>query len=231
MVYIAIPNVGFQWTLKVVLPSLEKTVQSVKSDELRSKIRLWCQRVMHQKAWTARHWAIQAGVSPTTLTRFINNGDFHYTLSAATLDKLARAASATLDFDEHHPQQVYIPVFGKEHLRQAIKDGVGNSRYIYSMTSDENIPVSTPFADCIFIRQDSGKLALCRDAAPSPGDRVLTWCPDDTVAICFLRPPYLIRADNAAAACRADDPKTYTFGECIGELELFKNPHIEPSEA
>jgi len=184
---------------------------------------------MDQRVWTARHWALQAGVSPTTLTRFINNVDFHYTLSAATLDKLARAANATLDFDEHHPQQVYIPVFSRGHLRQAIKDGGGNPRYIYSMKSDDNIPVSTPFAKCVFIRQDSGKLALCRNAAASPGDRVLVWCPDDSIAICVLRPPYLIRADNAASACRMDDPECYVFGECVGELELFKHLHAEPA--
>jgi transcriptional regulator with XRE-family HTH domain len=209
--------------LKVVSPRAGKTVQSVKSEELRSKIREWCQRVMNQRGWTARHWALQAGVASTTLTRFINNGEFYYTLSAATLDKLARAANATLDFDEHHPQQVYIPVFSREHLLQAIKDGGGNPRYVYCMKSDENIPVSTPFASCVFIRQDSGKLALCRNAAAAPGERVLVWCPDDTVAICFLRPPYLIRADNASQACRQDDPRSYVFGECIGELELFKS--------
>ena len=179
---------------------------------------------MEQRQWTARHWAVQAKVSPTTLTRFINNGDFYYTLSAATLDKLARAANATLDFDEHHPQQVYIPVFSKEHLQRAIERGGGNPRHIYSMTSDENIPVITPFAQCIFIRTDNDKLALCRDAAPNPGDLVLAWCPDDTVAISYYRPPYLIRADNAAHACPINDPKSYIFGECIGELKLFKRP-------
>lgn len=184
---------------------------------------------MEMRGWTARHWALRAGVAATTLTRFLNNDGFHYTLSAATLDKLARAANATLDFHDPQPQQVYIGVFGKEHLAAAIMGSGGNPRRIYSMTSDETIPVSSPFGDCIFIRQDSGKLALCRNAEAAVGERVLAWCPDDSVAICYLRPPFLIRADNAAHACPVEGPGTHIFGECIGELELFKNPGADPS--
>lgn len=202
-------------------------MNSKKSEQLRTLIREWCQKVMEMRGWTANHWAKRAGVSSTTLTRFLNNGDFHYTLSAATLDKLAKAANATLDFHDPQPQQVYIPVFDKQHLVAAIKEGGGNPRHIYSMTSDDTIPVSSPFADCIFIRQDSGKLALCRNAEPVVGERVLAWCPDDGVAICFYRPPHLTRADNAAKACPIDDPDTHIFGECIGELELFKIPRAK----
>ena len=205
-------------------------MQTLKSDALRAQIRQWCQRVMEMKAWTPRHWAGQANVSPTTLTRFLNNGDFHYTLSAATLDKLARAANVTLDFHDPHPQQVYIPVFSKRHLAVAIQEGDGDPRRIYSMTSDETIPVSSPFGNCIFVRQDSGKLALCRNAEPTVGERVLAWCADGSVAICYFRPPFLIRADNAAHACPIGADDTHIFGECIGELELFKNPHAEPAE-
>lgn len=208
----------------------EAPVQSLKSDALRAQIRQWCQRVMEGRGWTPRYWAKQAQVSPTTLTRFLNNQDFHYTLSSATLDKLARAANVTLDFNDPRPQQVYIPVFNREHLALAIKEAGGNPRHIYSMTSDEKIPVSSPFGDCIFIRQDSKKLALCRNAEPTVGERVLAWCPDGSISICYYRPPFLIRADNAAHTCPLGAEATHIFGECIGELELFKNPHTAPAE-
>ena len=185
---------------------------------------------MEIRGWTPRQWAKRAQVSPTTLTRFLNNGEFYYTLSAATLDKLARAANVTLDFNDPNPQQVYIPVFNRDHLAAAIREGGGNPQHLYSMTSDENIQVSAPFGECIFIRQDSGKLAMCRNTEPIAGERVVAWCPDGSVAICFYRPPHLTHADNAAISCPLGDPDTYIFGECIGELELFKNLSAKPPQ-
>lgn len=52
-------------------------------------------QAMREQGWTCEHWARQAGVAPTTLTRFINR-QTHHVLSTSTLLKLEKAIGRPL---------------------------------------------------------------------------------------------------------------------------------------
>ena len=61
-------------------------------------------QAMREQGWTCEHWARQAGVAPTTLTRFINK-QTHHVLSTSTLLKLEKAIGKPLlgsVVEEHH---------------------------------------------------------------------------------------------------------------------------------
>lgn len=60
-------------------------------------------RAMQEQGWTCEHWARQAGVAATTLTRFMNK-QTHHVLSTSTLLKLEKAIGRPLlgsVVDEH----------------------------------------------------------------------------------------------------------------------------------
>lgn len=54
----------------------------------------WMRRQLDRLGWTAKHWAEQAGVNPSTVTRAMEP-DYASVTSLPTIDKLAQAAGAT----------------------------------------------------------------------------------------------------------------------------------------
>ena len=52
-------------------------------------------QAMREQGWTCEHWARQAGIAPTTLTRFMNK-QTHHVLSTSTLLKLEKAIGRPL---------------------------------------------------------------------------------------------------------------------------------------
>lgn len=64
----------------------------------RGELQAWMRAVMDRKDWSARHWAIKAGVAPTTVTRFLSRDD----ASFPTYDTLAKLV-------EHAPTDLPVP--------------------------------------------------------------------------------------------------------------------------
>lgn len=83
-------------------------------DELREAQRRWLERVMKARDWSAGHWAELAGLSPSTISRFINSTDHKFLLTFKTLSKLATAANVPMF--QHGKDNEAIPGLDEEEL-------------------------------------------------------------------------------------------------------------------
>jgi transcriptional regulator with XRE-family HTH domain len=65
-------------------------------DDLRLVQKEWVERVMAARGWNAGEWAEKAGLSPSTVSRFLNSQDHKFLLTYKTLSKLAGAAKVAM---------------------------------------------------------------------------------------------------------------------------------------
>jgi hypothetical protein len=75
-----------------------------------NRIRRWLNDVLASKQWSAREWAIRAGVSPTTVTRALAP-DYEFVTSSRTLTKLADAAGVA-PLEATSSNDGYVPIVG-----------------------------------------------------------------------------------------------------------------------
>lgn len=61
------------------------------ADDMRERDRTWIADILRQQGWTATDLARRAGISQTTLTRFLNDPDHAFQLSTRTRNAIARS--------------------------------------------------------------------------------------------------------------------------------------------
>lgn len=152
---------------------------------------------MKRRDWTAEHWAKQANISGTTITRFINTKDPSRTPSHATLDKLARAAGVP---PMHQPQQVMISIVRRSSLLEAVKKAAPDTVDLFAMPPDDLYPAPIKFADCRLAEMDNGRYAICRKADARRGQRVLVVHAQAAVCPYWFEPPVLVPVELADRA-------------------------------
>lgn len=69
-------------------------------DEVQEATRRFIRELLRATGWTASRLAIEAGVSHTTLTRFLNSEDATHTLSNRTLAKIRAAVAKEIPQDQ-----------------------------------------------------------------------------------------------------------------------------------
>jgi hypothetical protein len=87
-------------------------------------LRAWIDQVLSSRGWSARQWALAAGISPTTLTRLINNKEASLPTSEA-LARLSRAAGSQPMFlpTPVHAGLSWVPILSRA-LLNAYVSGV-----------------------------------------------------------------------------------------------------------
>jgi hypothetical protein len=199
------------------------TMNSMSPNELKRSLKDWMLTTMRLRDWTAERWGSEAGVAATTITRFLNNTTYKHTLSARTIAKLADAANVPMDFSRSAGKQAYIAVLSKKSIMGRLAMGDGDFTTIYSMTSNINIPVPAKLADCKALELSDGKLALCRNASPKLGQRVVACCnAEGDLMLYRYHPPLLISLTRPGEALRIKDADTKVIGVCVGIIELFE---------
>lgn len=74
------------------LASAAWSTQYERVSEAAQKIRDWLNATLAEKGWTARQWALEAKVSPSTVQRALKP-NYEFVTSSKTIDALARAAA------------------------------------------------------------------------------------------------------------------------------------------
>ncbi len=69
------------------------------ADKYQKRVKKWLNVVLHTTGLSASELARKASLSTTTLTRFMNSEEHHYTLSGKTITKIADATGIPFDGD------------------------------------------------------------------------------------------------------------------------------------
>lgn len=184
--------------------------------EIRVYIKSWLLRTMKQRNLSAEKWAKLAGISGTTITRFLNTDDPRRTPNSATIEKLKRAAGVP---GLHEPQQVLIALVRRDTLLEAARRLGTASVDLFTMPPDDYVPAPERYRDCRLQEMDNGRFAICREAAPVVGKRVLVLHGDKSIAPYWYTPPMLVPLypSEVAGPVAADDPAVKILGRTRGE--------------
>ena len=69
-------------------------------DKEQDAARRFVREILRATGWAPSDLAKRAGISHTTLTRFLNNGDVKHTLSSRTIAKIRAAAAKEIPADQ-----------------------------------------------------------------------------------------------------------------------------------
>ena len=80
--------------------------------EQAAALRRILEKILVDRGWTPRQWALKAGIDPTTLTRFLNSGH-NFVLSSRSLGKLSNAAGVDIGIANREPNRngKAVPVY------------------------------------------------------------------------------------------------------------------------
>jgi hypothetical protein len=176
---------------------------------------------MEQKSWTAEEWARQAGISGTTITRFLNFDDPGRTPSTRTLEKLRSAAGLP---PMQETNQILIGVV----RRNALLDAVRRTPHqvdIFTMDPDSYVAAPAKNADCCLAEMDNGRFAICRKADPVPGKPVLVARGDTSIAAYWYEPPVLVAVETGGQGPHSlplASPHHQILGLMVGEYISYE---------
>lgn len=200
--------------------------------DLRKKQRRWLLEILEHFGWSATELARRAGLSATTLTRFINSKDWSHTLSGRSIDKIERAtgvrayenAGQLPSFARSDADPYMAPTGGKYRPRAAAIAALING----SNSALAFVLKSRALEHAGFIPGDV--LIVDTDATPKNGDVVLAQVYDraggvETLFRIFER-PYLSAATSDATIRRtmvADDEWLVVRGVVVHTLRCAAN--------
>jgi transcriptional regulator with XRE-family HTH domain len=193
------------------------------SPSMRKAIGQWLLETMRSRDWSAERWGREAGIAPTTITRFLNDTDFEHTLSMTTLEKLSRAADIPINFRALQIEQVYVAVIGRRELLDRYKMPDKTDFDIYHLSSERKIPVPSGYGDCKAVEIEGGRLALCRNQCPRNGQRVVAVVDCERIDVYLWHTALMVSTTNIGEIRRVRDADAQVLGVCVGVIELFED--------
>lgn len=146
---------------------------------IRNELKRWMLAVLEEKDWTANRWATEAGISATSITRFLKDSNA-FLPSYSTLTKLADAANVAMPAFKQAQSGVTkprtIPLY-------AVADIVRN-RGIKSLKAKAEMLALIDGADLFAVELSDGRTAVCEPADNLlSANRVVWLTPDDVIEI------------------------------------------------